>query len=165
MLRADLDLVSTYWPDVARAVRRVTEGPLATAEEPPAMVLSHGDFTPAQVLLDGAAVGIVDLDTLCWADPALDLGRFLAQLELLAVKHGGRAAGPLVRELSRAFLASYAEVTPRTAAAADAAERIALYRTTTLARTALRSCRQLKDYRVDLALGLLDSTTTGRVDL
>ena len=165
MLQADLDIVSTYWPDVARAVRRVTEGPLATAEGPPDMVLSHGDFTPAQLLLDGTSVGIVDLDTMCWADPALDLGRFLAQLELLAVKRGGLAAAPLVHDLTGAFLAGYAELTQRTAAAAAATDRIALYRTTTLARTALRSCRQLKDYRVELALGLLDPTTTGRVDL
>jgi Ser/Thr protein kinase RdoA (MazF antagonist) len=129
------------------------------------MVLSHGDFTPAQVLLDDSAVGIVDLDTLCWADPALDLGRFLAHLELLAVKRGGPAAAPLVQDLGRAFLSGYAELTPRTAAAAEARERLALYRLTTLARTALRSSRQLKDYRVELALGLLDSTTTRRVDL
>ena len=165
VLQSDLELVAQYWPEVASLVRRSTEGPMRSATASPDMVLSHGDFTPAQVLLDGQDVAIVDLDTLCWADPALDLGRFLAHLELLAVKRGGDAATPLVHDLTRAFLRGYGEATPRTAAAAEATDRIALYKTTTLARTALRACRQLKDYRVELALGLLDSTNTRRVDL
>ena len=165
VLQADLELVAQYWPEVASLVRRATEGPMRSATASPDMVLSHGDFTPAQVLLDGQNVAVVDLDTLCWADPALDLGRFLAHLELLAVKRGGDAATPLVHDLTRAFLRGYGEATPRTAAAAEATDRIALYKTTTLARTALRACRQLKDYRVELALGLLDSTNTRRVDL
>ena len=109
---------------------------MRSATASPDMVLSHGDFTPAQVLLDGQDVAVVDLDTLCWADPALDLGRFLAHLELLAVKRGGDAATPLVHDLTRAFLRGYGEATPRTAAAAEATDRIALYKTTTLARTA-----------------------------
>ena len=55
-----------------------TDGDRAT------QVLCHGDFTPSQVLLaDHAVCGVVDFDTVCWSDSAIDLGRFLAQMELL----------------------------------------------------------------------------------
>jgi ABC-type multidrug transport system fused ATPase/permease subunit len=164
-LRRELALVGSYWPEVALTVGSAVDGALAAAPTAPDLVLSHGDFTPSQVLLDAGGTAVVDLDTLCWADPALDLGRFLAHLELLAVKQGGAAATPVVHDLSRAFLDGYGDASPRTAAAAEATERVALYRGTTLARTALRACRQLKEYRVGLALSLLDSITTRRVDL
>jgi len=164
-LRRELALVESYWPEVAAAVSSAVDGPLAPAPPAPDMVLSHGDFTPSQVLLDGSGTAVVDLDTLCWADPALDLGRFLAHLELLAVKAGGASATPVVHDLTRAFLDGYGGASARTAAAAEATERVALYRGTTLARTALRACRQLKEYRVGLALSLLDSINTRRVDL
>jgi aminoglycoside phosphotransferase (APT) family kinase protein len=165
VLRRELALVEAYWPDVAAAVGSAVDGALAAATTAPDMVLSHGDFTPSQVLLDGSGTAVVDLDTLCWADPALDLGRFLAHLELLAVKQGGEAATPVVHDLTRAFLDGYSGAGARTAAAAEANERVALYRGTTFARTALRASRQLKEYRVGLALSLLDSITTRRVDL
>jgi ABC-type multidrug transport system fused ATPase/permease subunit len=160
VLRRERELVSRYWPEVAEAVDEAVDGRLAAAAPPPDLVLSHGDFTPAQVLVEGDGTAVVDLDTLCWADPALDLGRFLAHLELLAAKRGGPSATPVVYELTRSFLDGYGGATARTAAAAEAADRIALYRAATLARTALRACRQLKDYRLGLALSLLDATTS-----
>ena len=164
-LRRQLALIEGVWPDVAQAVRRHVDMTLKQAPASPDMVLSHGDFTPSQVLLDAGAPAVVDFDTLCWADPTLDLGRYLAQLELLAVKAGGPAASDLVSDLTSEFLEAYGGLTRRTAAGAAAADRITFYKSTTLARTALHSCRQGKTYRVDLALSLLDNVSSGRVDL
>jgi aminoglycoside phosphotransferase (APT) family kinase protein len=129
------------------------------------MVLSHGDFTPSQVLLDGRTAAMVDLDTLCWADPALDLGRYLAHLHLLAAKVDPRRAANLMEELTERFLDGYSRTSARTAAAGLATQRIAFYKATTLARTALHSCRQLKTSRFELAAGLLEDIHARRVDL
>jgi ABC-type multidrug transport system fused ATPase/permease subunit len=164
-LGRDLDLVSQVWPDVGATIRRAVDTVFEAA--PPALdvVLSHGDFTPSQVLLDGASAAVVDLDTLCWADPSLDLGRFLAQLHLLALKQDPGSADALLEDLTDTFLRGYGDATARTAAAAECSERIAFYKATTAARSALHACRQLKSYRVDLALSLLESINARRVDL
>ena len=159
-----LELVSRFWPEAADRVRASSPVLLEPPPEAPDVVLSHGDFTPSQVLLDGRNAAVVDLDTLCWADPALDLGRFIAHLELLAAKRGGRSGRALARELARSFLAGYGGVGKRTSAAASAFERITFYRSATLSRSALRAARQLKAYRLDLALSLLESRPTRRVD-
>ena len=164
-LRRQLALVEDVWPEVAQTVRSHVDTVLQQVPRAPDMVLSHGDFTPSQVLLDAGAPAVVDFDTLCWADPTLDLGRYLAQLELLTVKSGGPAASDLVADLAREFLEAYGVVTSRTAAGATAADRITFYKSTTLARTALHSCRQGKTYRYDLALSLLNNLSSGRVDL
>ncbi|MGH8965269.1 MAG: phosphotransferase family protein, partial [Actinomycetes bacterium] len=164
-LRRDLELVTGVWPAVAEQVRRRIDLLPGGVPDAPDLVLSHGDFTPSQVLLDGHTPAVVDFDTLCWADPALDLGRYLAQLELLGLKFGGPSAGPLVELLIGEFLDGYGEATARAASGAAAADRIAFFKATTLARTALNSCRQLKSYRLDLALSLLDDVQAGRVDL
>ena len=49
--------------------------------------LCHGDFKYAQVFFDGDAVGLVDLDNVCQAEPALDLGQFFAYLRTQARKN------------------------------------------------------------------------------
>ena len=164
-LQADLQLVEQVWPDVADRLRRCIDTLAADVPDAPDIVLSHGDFTPSQVLLDDRGPAVVDLDTLCWADPALDLGRYLAHLELLATKFGGAAARGLVESLSLEFLGGYAEVSPRNSRGAGSDRRIAFYRAATLARTALHSCRQLKEYRLELAESLLARVPAGRIEL
>jgi hypothetical protein len=46
------------------------------------LVPSHRDFYDKQVLLAGGRATLIDFDTYCMADPALDIGNFLAHLEL-----------------------------------------------------------------------------------
>jgi len=156
-LRSQVELVGEVWPDQAEKVQRGVAHLLDADLDPSTVVLSHGDFTPSQVLLNGGAPAVVDLDTLCWADPALDLGRFLAQIALPAVRRAGPAAQPLVDDLSAVFLGAYAEASAGTVDVAAAADRIAFYQATTLARSALHSCRQLKEHRLGVALSLLGS--------
>jgi Ser/Thr protein kinase RdoA (MazF antagonist) len=50
------------------------------------LVPAHRDFHDGQVLLRGAGVSLVDLDTLCLAEPALDLANMLVHLELRALQ-------------------------------------------------------------------------------
>jgi ABC-type multidrug transport system fused ATPase/permease subunit len=159
-LRRDLDIVARDWPEVAADVEEALQRLAPVDLEQESMVLSHGDFTPSQVLLAAGRPAVVDLDTLCWADPALDLGRFMAQLELLGAKNGGYGAQQLVEELSEEFLFGYEMAAQDSSRAyVPSSDRIAFYRATTLARSALHSCRQLKDRRLEVATSLLESVT------
>jgi aminoglycoside phosphotransferase (APT) family kinase protein len=122
------------------------------------LVLSHGDFTPSQVLgLDGHAPAVLDLDTLRWADPAEDIGRYLAHVALHAAQAGDPSPGDTLERLAEELVAGYVESSARPTAV-PAPDRIAYYMSTTLARSALNSCRQLKARRLELALSLLEST-------
>jgi hypothetical protein len=155
-LRRELQLVERTWPDVAADVRRHVELLADDAPTAPDLVLSHGDFTPSQVLIDGDRPAVVDLDGLCWADPARDLGRFIAHLDLLATKAQGATSRAIVDDLAGAFLNGYLEAQGRRDLDVGAAARIDFYRRVSLLRSALHACRQLKPARLELATALLD---------
>jgi aminoglycoside phosphotransferase (APT) family kinase protein len=156
-LRGELDIVGAVWPEQAEHIRGLIDKTLRDTAEPPTSVLCHGDFTPSQVLVaDGGVTGIVDFDTVCWGDPASDLGRYLAHLDLLVTKAAGSDSEQLTTALTAAFIHGYLDVTTgRWPADRTLTRRIAIYRSLSLARTALHACRQLKDERLNLALLLL----------
>jgi ABC-type multidrug transport system fused ATPase/permease subunit len=157
-LRRDLATVEEVWPDVAARVARALDPPSRAVPNVRRLVLSHGDFTPSQVLgLDGHAPAVLDLDTLRWADPAEDLGRYLAHVALLAARAGDPSPGDTLEHLAEELVAGYVESSARPTAV-PVPDRIAYYMSTTLARSALNSCRQLKTRRLELALSLLEST-------
>lgn len=168
-VHAELVLARTIWPELARTVADGVSRAamvLAGSGEGP-VVLSHGDFTPSQLLrLDDGSIGLVDLDTLRMAEAASDLGHFLAYAELDLARRGvqaGGADGAVLASGSRAerwalqerFLTAYASAVP--GEAVDP-QRVRAYRALSLAMTALRSARRFKEERVRLALALLDDT-------
>ena len=164
-LGSQLDAVEPVWPQIADQVRSLL-GRLGPAERVGldgngvAAVLCHGDFTPSQVLLAGDTVcGVVDFDTVCWSEEAMDLGRFLAHLDLLATKEHGESARPLRQQLADSFVAGYADSAPVLVTGEPFLRRIAVFRSLSLASTALHACRQLKERRMRLALSLLDQST------
>ncbi|MGH8892494.1 MAG: ABC transporter transmembrane domain-containing protein [Actinomycetes bacterium] len=155
---AQLDGVEPFAPALAEQLRTRLLPVAEVAREPGgAPQCAHGDLTPAQVLFDGPLSGLVDLDTVCTAEPALDLGHFVAYLSLVvgkAARSSGRADG-VGEHVDRLFWESYL----RAADVADVAvlrDRVTAYRGLTLARVAVRSWLQLKPDRLRLALDLLD---------
>lgn len=64
--------------------------------------LVHRDFYEKQVLVNGAHTILIDFDTLCLSDPAIDIGNFLAHLRLAGLQHLGH-----VERLEEAFLGAY----------------------------------------------------------
>jgi len=87
---------------------------------PGAPVPSHGSFRPAQVLVGGSGVTVIDLDAAGLAEPGADLGTFLGGLDSLGVSDL-EAAGDLPRgalqrrarlldDLGSMFLAGYGRV-------------------------------------------------------
>jgi hypothetical protein len=103
---------------------------------------------------------VVDYDTVCLAEPALDLGQFTASLAV-AVRKADAAAGRTHGsgdDLGSAFLREYVRRSGRT----DPDElfaRVATYRTVALARLAVRSWCRLKPDRLRPALALLDGSS------
>ena len=152
----EVTLLEPVWPEAAASLRRG----LAPAEafgsaEPLAPAVAHGDFTPGQVLLDGdGTAAIVDVDTLCLAEPALDLGRFLAYLQVAAVR---RASRPLPAEVTGRFADAYLDATASRDGRRLLLDRTAAYAGLSLARMGVSACRQLKDDRLAAVRTVLDS--------
>jgi aminoglycoside phosphotransferase (APT) family kinase protein len=136
------------WLTAAEA-RAVTSAPLP-------FVLSHGDFSYTQLIFDGGHAGLVDFDTICQAEPALDLGHFLAYLELAGRKAGAGATG-VVTALGEDFFSAYAAARNlREPEIAALVERSAVYETFSLLRLAAHSWQKLKPRRLRLVLDALD---------
>jgi Phosphotransferase enzyme family len=132
---------------------------LAEQSEPLKLSLCHGDFKHEQLLFDGGSSGLVDFDSLCQAEPALDLGKFLAHLRTEAEKIQRRASvsSPLADELAEQFVRAYLS------AAGDRLEderrlrlRTTLYEAVALLRLALRSQLDLDANRVEMTTGILE---------
>ncbi len=156
-LRRGLSLVQRVSPGLGERLdawlRQATDR--AAGPGPLPLGFAHGDFSYTQLIFDGARSGLVDFDTVCQAEPALDLGQFLAYLGVAARKArapggpGPRLAGPL----GARFLAAYAEAA---GAPVELAERAAVYEVTSLLRLALHSWQKLKRSRLEHVVDVLD---------
>jgi len=73
----------------------------------------HGDFHAGQVVLAGATAAVLDFDKAALADPAADLGSFLAYLEREVCT--GRLAAERAAALGEGFLAGYGRAGTRPA--------------------------------------------------
>jgi aminoglycoside phosphotransferase (APT) family kinase protein len=153
-LRQQLVTIRAVWPEVAAHVAAVLADLEEQANMQPGLpaTFCHGDFTPAQVLLDATGVGVVDFDAAAAAEPALDLGTFLAYLRFALAKQGSQA-GPA---LAQVFLSAYAEAAGHRSRDVDTlASRALVYQRLSLLRLAAHACLQLKTSRLRTALSLL----------
>ena len=71
-------------------------------------VASHGAMRTDQFILQGDQLAMIDLDGYCWANPARDLGNFLAYLCWKAIRQPEHAQ--FVERAGRAFLEGYLNV-------------------------------------------------------
>jgi aminoglycoside phosphotransferase (APT) family kinase protein len=91
----------------------------------------HGDFAPSQLMLDGERAAVVDFDTVCLGDPAIDVGNFAAESRRLALTPGQSH----VRQLATQFIAEC-----RARGVGDGiVERARLYEAIALVRMAISS--------------------------
>jgi hypothetical protein len=138
-LRRDMAIVRPFVHDSGDRAQAWFEqvAALAQQSQPLGPCLSHGDFKYEQLLFDGARSALVDFDGVCQAEPALDLGKFLAHL---------RVEAPLGDELAEQFLLGYLS------ASGDRVEderrlrlRTALYEAVSLLHLTLWSQRNLDE--------------------
>lgn len=115
-------------PDLAQRASALTERLGARlASSPPMHLPVHGDFSGGQVLVDGSAASIIDLDSAYCGDPADDLGKFVAQAEHCALQ--GHLPVSQVERARDALLDAYAQATGR-----PLPERIASFTASALLR-------------------------------
>ena len=88
------------------AIRRLES---ATHGEPPA-VASHGSFRSDQLLIEGDEPLMIDLDGLCRANPARDVGNFLAYLRWKSIRQPCHSS--FIEAAIPSFLAGYGSVRP-----------------------------------------------------
>jgi hypothetical protein len=168
-LRTDLEIVAGLAPDLGAeleaSIRRIADAASTLAPLP--LRLSHGDFTPSQVLFDGDTGGLLDFDGLCQAEPARDLGHFCAYLRVGCAK-AERAAqtgrSGLGDELVDRFVRTYVEATgiPR-AEVRRLRGRIGVYESLRLVKMCLGSWQQLKAVRLSAALSVLEEECLPRL--
>jgi len=97
---------------------------------------NHGDFTYGQLLFDGENSGLIDFDSICQAEPALDLAQFLTYLRVASLK------SKLTPAATRALIDHLVR-------------RVSLYKALSLVRRTLRSWQKFKPSRIESALALL----------
>lgn len=140
-LLAAQPLIEQIWPALAPDYATTVTALMATAPLLPTVtpVVCHGALRTDQFLLSQvgphtlaeAELLLIDLDTLCLADPACDLGNCLAYLTWKAMRQPRHAA--FIRQASAALLAGYS-----TQQRLPAADRLAFYQALALLKIAGR---------------------------
>jgi len=128
------------------------------------LCFGHGDFTYTQLIFDDQSCGLVDFDTVCRAEPALDLGQFTAYLRLAgrkaqrrAVERGQAVEEVNIDELCTQFLRTYAQTAGYDGAELDQLyARAAAYEVISLMRITLHSWKKLKSSRLEIAADLFE---------
>ena len=80
--RERANLLASYYPKQADSIQQLVQQLTVALESAQQIVpcLAHGGFKSSQLLFHSQQVFIIDFDGLCLADPALDIGYFLAYL-------------------------------------------------------------------------------------
>ena len=124
------------------------------------LLFSHGDFTYTQFIYHQGEIGLVDFDNICQAEPALDLGQFLAYLRFNIRKEElpDQPFPPeAVDQLCSIFLSTYLE---RSHAwlrdETNLITRITAYEMISYIRLGVHSWQKLKGRRLQHAIALLE---------
>jgi ABC-type multidrug transport system fused ATPase/permease subunit len=162
MLRKNFAEMRRLSPDLGAQLESWLDQLSIYAEQSDSLRLGfcHGDYTYTQVIFDGQQAGLVDFDSICQAEPALDIGHFLAYLRVAGFKAQKLADGApntLVEELSERFLTNYiGAMGDRVEDVERLRVRVAIYQMISLLRRALRSWQKFKGSRLENALVLIE---------
>ncbi len=145
-----------------KVIKQVQE--YAAQTQPLPIGFSHGDFTYTQLIFAAASCGLVDFDTSCEAEPALDLGQFLAYVRLAvrkAERHTASGGELAADELCNQFLNAYLRIAGYHGPAADQLRaRVAVYEIISLLRIAQHSWQKMKGSRLEIVADLLEERVT-----
>lgn len=159
-LGREVRAIRSVSPALGRTLTRHLDGVARRepASEPLPLRPGHGDFTFTQLLFDGADCSLVDFDTLCQAEAALDVGHYVAHLRVAARRAsrrgGGLPAAPDATRLRQRFLDAYHEAAP-TVSALRLRERVALHEEISLVRLAVHSWQKFKVERLKEVISTL----------
>jgi len=156
------DVLYQVIPELGTQVKTWIRQTVEFARAYPAMPLcfSHGDFTYTQLIFDGKAGGLVDFDTICQAEPAQDLGHYLAYQRLNIIKDqdpNAPIAPEAIERLCGLFLDTYIDTTKAWIADERLLRgRVAVYELISLIRLTLHSWEKMKGSRLKQTISLLE---------
>ena len=130
----------------------------AADSKPLKLCFSHGDFSYTQLIFEGTQSGLVDFDTVCQAEPTLDLGQFLAYLRVAVLK-GQKAASPALAAMTEQLCAQFLNAYIAAARLEDEERlrmRVPVYEIISLLRLALHSWQKLKGSRLEYVISILE---------
>jgi hypothetical protein len=161
-LQEAAQVVSQVFPELGTQLNSWIQQTVEFAQEYPTMplVFSHGDFTYTQLIFDGKGAGLVDFDTMGQAEPAQDLGHYLAYLRLNIIKGqdpNAPFAAEAIERLCALFLDTYVDVSK--AWISDEAVlrgRVAVYELISLMQLTLHSWEKMKGSRLKQTIHLLE---------
>jgi aminoglycoside phosphotransferase (APT) family kinase protein len=116
-------------PSVGAVLKAILERASELHEQLPREqpTFTHGDFISDHVWVTHEGLTFIDFDNRCLADPALDVGKFLADLQLLYLNNGQQG----VEQAQEQFLAGYGSgLTPESVIRARLYEVIKLVKMT-----------------------------------
>jgi len=160
-LRGEADVLSEVLPELGAQITAWIDQTVEFAQAYPAMPLcfSHGDFTYTQLIFEGKDGGLVDFDTVCQAEPAQDLGHYLAYQRLNIIKdQDPNAPFPqeAIERLCALFLDTYIDVSKAWIPGESILRgRVAIYELISLIRLALHSWEKMKGSRLKQTIPLL----------
>ena len=161
-LQESAGVLSQVFPELGAQVKSWINQTVEFAQPYPAIPLcfSHGDFTYTQLIFDGKEGGLVDFDTMCQAEPAQDLGHYLAYQRLNIIKDqdpNAPFAPEAIERLCALFLDTYIEAAKSWISDESLLRgRVAIYELISLIRLALHSWEKMKGSRLKQTIPLLE---------
>jgi len=105
-LREYIAPIAAVDPALAKRYTAAVEWLAAASEHgEPSPVASHGAFRTDQFMIENGELVMIDLDGFCWANPARDLGNFMAYLRWKAIRKPHDAA--FIERVGQLFLGGY----------------------------------------------------------
>ena len=161
-LLEETEVLSYVFPEVGAQVKSWIDQTVEFAQAYRAMpaCFSHGDFTYTQLIFDGKNGGLVDFDTMCQAEPAQDLGHYLAYQRLNIIKDQDPNfpfAQEAIEHLCAVFLDTYIDVSKAWIPDEGLLRgRVAIYELISLIRLTLHSWEKMKGSRLKQTMTLLE---------
>jgi aminoglycoside phosphotransferase (APT) family kinase protein len=161
-LLEETDVLSRVLPELGTQVKSWINQTVEFSQAYPAMPVcfSHGDFTYTQLIFDGKNGGLVDFDSICQAEPAQDLGHYLAYQRLNIIKDQDPNS-PFPPEAIEHLCALFLDTYINTARVWIPDEgvlrgRVAIYELISLVRLTLHSWEKMKGSRLKQTILLLE---------
>jgi thiamine kinase-like enzyme len=161
-LRDETKMVGRTFPELHAQIESWIDETVAFSEAYPVMspCFSHGDFTYTQLIFDGREGGLVDFDSICQAEPAQDLGHYLAYQRLNIIKNqdpDNPVDPEAIESLCTLFLDTYIDVSREWIPDEQVLRgRVAIYELISLIRLTLHSWEKMKGSRLQQTLMLLE---------
>jgi len=131
----------------------------AASSPPSDLAFGHGDFSYTQLIFAGTQCGLVDFDTVCQAEPSLDLGQFLAYLRVATMKplEGPSEEGRVMADrLCARFVDAYIESAGERGVPEVVSSRAPLYELISLLRLAFHSWQKFKVKRLGYVMSVIE---------